>query len=302
MLRQPSAGCGASIASRGSCRLSFVPSPRGQRGRGASGQRFGLVLPSNPHVRCGAFQGTEGHLYAWRDGSKAGSGAQPVQQPQAELPRLELELLALPPRNMRRCILAACTIVAAAAAAAQRTAGSYRNPTWGKKLGYFAGSCSPDGEAPAPRGETTYVWGLLLFVVAFNVACFVATRDDDVLRDTTEVLRDIRRARYEDEPGLTGESLDALFEEEDVLPATASKLTRLADRCDWNAWNLATITGDYDPDHTTLPRWRAQGRAAIIRGTAEKMGIDEAEVRRRAARYGFWGEAFERDVALAEIN
>ena len=202
---------------------------------------------------------------------------------------------------MRRFMLSACTVVTAGAAAAQ-TSSRYRNVAWSKKLSYFAGSCSPDGEAPPPRGETTYVWGLLLFVVAFNVACFVATRDDDVLRDTPEVLRDIRRARYEDEPGLTGESLDALFEEEDVLPATASKLTRLADRCDWNAWNLATITGDYDPDHTTIPRWRAQGRAAIIRDTAARMGVDEGEVRRRAARCGFWGEAFERDVVLTEID
>ena len=190
----------------------------------------------------------------------------------------------------------------AAAASAAHASSRYRNVAWSKKLSYFAGSCSPDGEAPPPRGETTYVWGLLLFVVAFNVACFVATRDENVLRDTPEVLRDIRRARYEDEPGLTGESLAALFEEEDVLPATASKLTQLADRCDWNAWNLATITGDYDPDHTTLPRWRIQGRAAIIRDTAERMGMDEATVRRRAARHGFWGEAFERDVALAEID
>ena len=200
-----------------------------------------------------------------------------------------------------RGLLAACTIMAAAASAAHASS-RYRNVAWSKKLSYFAGSCSPDGEAPAPRGETTYVWGLLLFVVAFNVACFVATRDDDVLRDTTEVLRDIRRARYEDEPGLTGESLDALFEEEDVLPATASKLTRLADRCDWNAWNLATITGDYDPDHTTLPRWRIQGRVALIRDTAARLGVAEEEVRRRAARRGWMGEAFERDVELSELG
>ena len=202
---------------------------------------------------------------------------------------------------MRRFMLSACTIVVAAASAAHASS-HYRNPAWGKKLSYFAGSCSPDGEAPPPRGESTYVWGLLLFVVAFNVACFVATRDDDVLRDTPEVLRDIRRARYEDEPGLTGESLDALFEEEDVLPATASKLTRLADRCDWNAWNLATITGDYDPDHTTLPRWRIQGRVALIRDTAARLGVAEEEVRRRAARRGWMGEAFERDVELSELG
>ena len=191
-------------------------------------------------------------------------------------------------------MVSAWTIVAAAAAAAAPASPVCTDAhTWSKKLSY---SGSPEGEAH------TYVWGLLLFVVAFNVACFVATRDDDVLRDTPEVLRDIRRARYEDEPGLTGESLDALFEEEDVLPATASKLTRLADRCDWNAWNLATITGDYDPDHTTLPRWRIQGRAALIRDTAKRLGVDEAEVRRRAARRGWMGEAFERDVELSELG
>ncbi len=200
-----------------------------------------------------------------------------------------------------RGLLAACTIMAAAASAAHASS-RYRNVAWSKKLSYFAGSCSPDGEAPPPRGESTYAWGLHLCVVAFNVACFVATRDDDVLRDTPEVLRDIRRARYEDEPGLTGESLDALFEEEDVLPATASKLTRLADRCDWNAWNLATITGDYDPDHTTLPRWRIQGRVALIRDTAARLGVAEEEVRRRAARRGWMGEAFERDVELSELG
>ena len=200
-----------------------------------------------------------------------------------------------------RGLLAACTIMAAAASAAHASS-RYRNVAWSKKLSYFAGSCSPDGEAPPPRGESTYAWGLLLFVVAFNVACFVATRDENVLRDTPEVLRDIRRARYEDEPGLTGESLAALFEEEDVLPATASKLTQLADRCDWNAWNLATITGDYDPDHTTLPRWRIQGRVALIRDTAARLGVDEAEVRRRAARRGWMGEAFERDVELSELG
>jgi len=190
--------------------------------------------------------------------------------------------------------------VVAAAAAARASSVRTDAHRWGTKLSSFA-SGSPEGEAP-PLRETTHAWGLLLFVVAFNVACFVATRDDDVLRDTPEVLRDIRRARYEDEPGLTGESLDALFEEEDVLPATASKLTRLADRCDWNAWNLATITGDYDPDHTTLPRWRIQGRVALIRDTAARLGVDEAEVRRRAARRGWMGEAFERDVELSELG
>ena len=65
---------------------------------------------------------------------------------------------------------------------------------------------------------------------------------------------------------------------------------------------MATITGEYDPDHTTIPRWRAQGRTAIIRDTAARLGVDEAEGRRRAARRGWMGEAFERDVALAELE
>ena len=68
---------------------------------------------------------------------------------------------------MRRFMLSACTVVAAAASAA-RASSRYRNVAWGKKLGYFAGSCSPEGEAPPPRGESTYVWGLLLFVVALD--------------------------------------------------------------------------------------------------------------------------------------
>ena len=106
----------------------------------------------------------------------------------------------------------------------------------------------------------------------------------------------------EDEEGVTRESLEAVYQEETALPSTASKLTQLADRCDWNAWNLATITGDYDPDHTTLPRWRIQGRAALIRDTAKRLGVDEAEVRRRAARRGWMGEAFERDVELSELG
>ena len=195
--------------------------------------------------------------------------------------------------------------MAAAAAAAQRTAGSYRNPAWSTKLSYFArGSCSPEGEALPPRGENTYVWGLLLFVVAFNFVCFDLTRDaaaadDDELR---AAVADALLPDSDDEAMTTLESLEAVYQAETALPPTASKMTRLAERMRWNAWNLATITGDYDPDHSTLPRWRAQGRAAIIRDTAERMGIDDAEVRRRAARCGFWGEAFERDVALAEID
>ena len=65
---------------------------------------------------------------------------------------------------------------------------------------------------------------------------------------------------------------------------------------------MATITGAYDPDHSTIPRWRAQGRAAIIRDTAARLGVDEAEVRRRVARRGWMGEAFERDVELSELG
>ena len=206
---------------------------------------------------------------------------------------------------MRGLMLSACTIVAAAAAAAQRATGSYRNPAWGTKLSYFArGSCSPEGEAPPPRGESTYVWGLLLFVAAFNVVCFDLTRDaaaaaDDELR---AAVADALLPDSDDEAMTTLESLEAVYQEETALPETASKMTRLADRCEWNAWNMATITGAYDPDHSTIPRWRAQGRAAIIRDTAARLGIDEATVRRRAARHGFWGEAFERDVVLTEID
>ena len=106
----------------------------------------------------------------------------------------------------------------------------------------------------------------------------------------------------DDEAMTTLASLEAVYQEETALPATASKMTRLADRCEWNAWNMATITGEYDPGHSTIPRWRAQGRAAIIRDTAQRLGMDEAVVRRRAARHGFWGEAFERDVPLTEID
>ncbi len=204
-----------------------------------------------------------------------------------------------------RGLLLSCTIMAAAASAAQRTAGSYRNPAWGTKLSYFArGSCSPEGEAPPLRGETTYVWGLLLFVVAFNFVCFDLTRDaaaaaDDELR---AAVADALLPDIYDEEGVTRASLEVVYQEENTLPATASKLTKLADRCDWNAWNLATITGDYDPDHATIPRWRAQGRVALIRDTAARLGVDEAEVRRRAARRGWMGEAFERDVELSELG
>ena len=207
---------------------------------------------------------------------------------------------------MRGLMLSACTIVAAAAAAAQRPAGPYRNPAWGTKLSYFArGSCSPDGEAPPPRGENnTHAWGLLLFVVAFNFVCFDLTRDaaaadDDELR---AAVADALLPDSDDEAMTTLESLEAVYQEETALPSTASKMTRLAERMRWNAWNLATITGDYDPDHSTLPRWRAQGRAAIIRDTAARLGVDVEEVRRRAARHGFWGEAFERDVELSELG
>ena len=201
--------------------------------------------------------------------------------------------------------LLSCTIMAAAASAAQRTAGSYRNPAWGTKLSYFArGSCSPEGEA-APRGEnSTYVWGLLLFVVAFNLVCFDLTRDaaaaaDDELR---AAVADALLPESDDEAMTTLASLEAVYQEETALPETASKMTRLADRCEWNAWNMATITGEYDPGHSTVPRWRARGRAAIIRDTAQRLGMDEAFVRREAARRDFWGEAYERDVDLAELD
>ena len=203
---------------------------------------------------------------------------------------------------MRKLMLSACTIMVAAAAA--HASSRYRNVAWGKKLSYFAGSCSPEGEAPPPRGETTYVWGLLLFVVAFNFVCFDLTRDaaaaaDDELR---AAVADALLPESDDEGMTTLASLEAVYQEENTLPSTASKMTRLADRCEWNAWNMATITGAYDPDHSTIPRWRAQGRAAIIRDTAQRLGMDEAVVRRRAARHGFWGERFERDVALAELE
>ena len=201
-------------------------------------------------------------------------------------------------------ILLSCTIMAAAASAAHASS-RYRNAAWGKKLSYFADSCSPEGEAPPPRGEnSTYVWGLLLFAVAFNVVCFDLTRDaaaadDDELR---AAVADALLPDSDDEAMTTLESLEAVYQEETALPETASKMTRLADRCDWNAWNLATITGDYDPDHSTLPRWRVQGRAALIRDTAARLGVDEAEVRRRAARRGWMGGAFERDVELSELG
>ena len=209
---------------------------------------------------------------------------------------------------MRGLLLSAATIMmAAAAAAAQRATGSYRNPAWSTKLSYFArGSCSSEGEAPPSRGEHAAAdwWGLLLFVVAFNFVCFdfardAAAADDESLR---AAVADTLLPEIDDEEGVTRASLEAVYQEENTLPSTASKLTQLADRCDWNAWNLATITGDYDPDHSTLPRWRVQGRAALIRDTAARLGVDEAEVRRRAARRGWMGEAFERDVELSELG
>ena len=195
-----------------------------------------------------------------------------------------------------RGLVLSCTIMAAGASSVCTDA-----HRWGKKLSSFASGSSPEGEAPR---EATYVWGLLLFVVAFNVVCFDLTRDaaaaaDDELR---AAVADALLPDSDDEAMTTLESLEAVYQAETALPETASKMTRLADRCDWNAWNLATITGDYDPDHSTLPRWRAQGRAAIIRDTAQRLGMDEAVVRRRAARHGFWGEAFERDVVLSEID
>ena len=195
-----------------------------------------------------------------------------------------------------RTLLVSCTIMAAAASSVCTDA-----HTWAKKLSSFASGSSPEGEAPR---ETTYVWGLLLFVVAFNFVCFDLTRDaaaaaDDELR---AAVADALLPESDDEAMTTLESLEAVYQEETALPSTASKMTRLADQCDWNAWHMATITGDYDPDHSTLPRWRAQGRAAIIRDTAARLGMDEAAVRRRAARHGFWGEAFERNVELSELD
>ena len=193
-----------------------------------------------------------------------------------------------------RGLVLSCTIMAAGASSVCTDA-----HRWGKKLSSFASGSSPEGEA-----QTTYVWGLLLFVVAFNFVCFDLTRDaaaaaDDELR---AAVADALLPEPDDEAMTTLASLEAVYQEETALPSTASKMTRLADRCEWNAWNMATITGVYDPDHSTIPRWRAQGRAAIIRDTAQRLGMDEATVRRRAARHGFWGEAFERDVVLTEID
>ena len=188
-------------------------------------------------------------------------------------------------------MVSAWTIVAAAAAAAAPASPVCTDAhTWSKKLSY---SGSPEGEAH------TYVWGLLLFVVAFNVVGLAARGDDDdeVLRDIASSMLFAATPEEREEP-----PMDALFEEEDVLPATASKLTRLMERVDWNAWHMATITGEYEPDHTTIPRWRAQGRRVVISDTAARLGIDEAAVRREAARRRFWGEAFERDVDLAELD
>ena len=198
---------------------------------------------------------------------------------------------------MRRTLLVSCTIMAAAASSLCTDAHA-----WAKKLSYWGSS--PEGEAPPPRGETTYVWGLLLFVVAYNVVCFDLTRDaaaaaDDELR---AAVADALLPDSDDEAMTTLASLEAVYQEETALPETASKMTRLAERVDWNAWNMATITGEYDPGHSTVPRWRARGRAAIIRDTAQRMGMDEAFVRREAARRDFWGEAYERDVDLAELD
>ena len=195
-------------------------------------------------------------------------------------------------------MLSAGIIVAAAAAAARASPVCTDAHRWGKKLGYFA-SGSPEGEAPR-----TYVWGLLLFVVAFNFVCFDLTRDaaaaaDDELR---AAVADALLPESDDEAMTTLESLEAVYQAETALPETASKMTRLAERVDWNAWNMATITGEYDPGHSTIPRWRARGRAAIIRETAQRLGMDEAFVRREAARRDFWGEAYERDVSLAELE
>ena len=193
-------------------------------------------------------------------------------------------------------MVSAWTIVAAAAAAAAPASPVCTDAhTWSKKLSY---SGSPEGEAH------TYVWGLLLFVVAFNFVCFDLTRDaaaaaDDELR---AAVADALLPESDDEDMTTLASLEAVYQEETALPETATKMTRLADRCEWNAWNMATITGAYDPDHSTIPRWRAQGRVALIRVTAARLGVDEADVRLRGARHGFWGEAFERDVVLTEID
>ena len=122
-----------------------------------------------------------------------------------------------------RTLPAACTILAAAASAAHASS-RYRNIAWGKKLSYFArGSCSPEGEAP--RGENnTYVWGLLLFVVAFNFVCFDLTRDaaaaaDDELR---AAVADALLPESDDEVMTTLASLEAVYQEETALPETAS--------------------------------------------------------------------------------
>ncbi len=42
--------------------------------------------------------------------------------------------------------------------------------------------------------------------------------------------------------------------------------------------------------------------ALEVRFADALLGLERLEVRRRAARCGFWGERFERDVALAELD
>ena len=124
--------------------------------------------------------------------------------------------------------------MAAAAAAAPASSVCTDAHRWGKKLSSFASGSSPEG---APRRENVYVWGLLFFVVAFNFVCLDLTRDAAAADDESlrAVVSGTLLPESDDEEGVTRESLETVYQEEDLLPATASKLTQLADRCDWNA-------------------------------------------------------------------
>ena len=126
-----------------------------------------------------------------------------------------------------RGLVLSCTIMAAGASSVCTDA-----HRWGKKLSSFASGSSPEGEAH------TYVWGLLLFVAAFNFVCFDLTRDAAAADDNElrAAVADALLPDTDDEtvPGTTLASLEAIYQEDDVLPATASKMTRLAERVEWD--------------------------------------------------------------------
>ena len=144
------------------------------------------MLPSNPHVRRGRAgaegTGARGVLAPKADSEPNPSSTAPGRAAQA---RIGIAAALPPRRDLSNHAKIHALSMYHRGCCRRRGSGASSLCTdahrWGTKLSSFASGSSPEGEAH------TYVWGLILFVVAFNFVCFDLTRDaaaadDDELR------------------------------------------------------------------------------------------------------------------------